>query len=176
MSDYAVLLKSFLGSIDLAIGEPRLRAQQHYHSAHEGLLRAWRGRMLLDLSNLQHCSDWVSRLIREYETDSVTEAVAILPAHPSAGWFHLGRPYTRCYLRDIDQPVAILYLGLQQDRFIEMFAPHGDIELGISDDEPEMVVRTRPASSPKKEAVSERKGEAGAKVRQLNLLDQKNEQ
>ncbi len=151
MKEYIALFKSLLGTVDVGVGELSVSIGARYQGDDDDFLISWRGKIFLDLRHLDKCGDWMAKLAKEYEVDTVTEGVAVLPAHANAGWHHLGRSYSRCYLEEKDgTPVAILYLGLQTDRFIDLFAPHGDVELGIPDDEPELVVRTRPSKREEK--------------------------
>jgi hypothetical protein len=80
---------------------------------------------------------WIGKLVEEYESGRVTEALALVPARVDTEWFRRLDPFPRCFVfgrlvfsnseNSAPFPAAIPYLGTNVARFADVFAPVGGI-------------------------------------------------
>ncbi|MEB2351839.1 MAG: DNA N-6-adenine-methyltransferase [Burkholderiaceae bacterium] len=120
---------------------PNVPAAMHYTRAADGLAREWQGKVYMNPPYGREIGQWVEKLVTEYRTGRVTEAIALVPARTDTAWFAALRDFPRCFVSgrltfrkpdgsDADPapfPSAVVYLGSDVDRFAEAFAPIGDI-------------------------------------------------
>ena len=136
--DRAVAL---LGAIDLdpcsnSHEQPNVPAAEHYTRAENGLERPWRGRVYMNPPYGRAIQAWVKKLVEEYESGNVTEAVALLPARTDTRWFQLLRGRPVCLVRGrlrfsgcpnpAPFPSALAYFGRRPDAFRQAFGDLGD--------------------------------------------------
>lgn len=135
-----------LGEIDLdpcSDGEPdpNVPAAHHFTQSEDGLRQEWFGRVFMNPPYGRALSDWVERLIEEFEEGAVEEAVALTPARTDTAWFRKLRPYPRCFLHGrlkfsghenaAPFPSMTVYLGDRVGRFAEHFGELGDIYVAV---------------------------------------------
>jgi DNA N-6-adenine-methyltransferase (Dam) len=114
-----------------------VRASATYTEADDGLAQPWHGRTWLNPPYGREIGEWIDKLVSEYETGQVTEAMALIPARVDTQWFRCLDPYPRCYVygrlvfsnseNSAPFPAAIPYLGPNVERFIEVFSSVGGI-------------------------------------------------
>jgi len=130
-----------LGRIDLDPasnpGEPWVTAAQHFTKEDDGLSRPWNGRVWLNppWDGQGSPGRWVAKLVDEYESGAVTEALCLLPARVNTAWMNRLAPYPRCFVRgrlrfsdatgDAPFPVTIVYLGARVQDFVDVFSRVG---------------------------------------------------
>lgn len=135
-----------LGEIDLdpcsdGAPAPNVPAGHHFTRSEDGLSREWFGRVFMNPPYGHVISDWVERLIGEFEEGAVEEAVALTPARTDTAWFRKLRPYPRCFLHGrlrfsghenaAPFPSMTVYLGDRTGRFAECFGDLGDIYVAV---------------------------------------------
>jgi hypothetical protein len=129
-----------LRTIDLIpCGDPSLNppSKARIEGSIEGLSVPWLGRIYLDPPQNQPTHVWVEKLCTEQFEGNVTEAIAVLPAHVEADWFHLLHECAACFVRErVDGnfpgkpapfPLAVVYFGNSVARFQEVFRDLGSI-------------------------------------------------
>lgn len=140
-----------MGAIDLdpasskaaqaTIGATEWYGLDHPVESHrDGLKLGWFGRVWMNPPYGDEIGEWVDRLIHQYETGQVVEALALLPSRTDTAWFHRalrGRPYPFCLLQgrlkfsgaenSAPFPSVIVYLGENVQRFHEVFSSIGII-------------------------------------------------
>lgn len=135
------LATQLLGEIDLDPasnpGEAWVTARHHFTKEDDGLAQPWRGRVWLNppWDGQGSPSRWVSKLVDEYESGAVTEAVCLLPARVNTVWMDRLAPYARCFVKgrlrfgdatgDAPFPVVLVYLGPRVQEFVNVFRPVG---------------------------------------------------
>lgn len=92
-----------LGQIDLdpasnPTAQQWINADRYYTQSDDGLTKDWHGKIWLNPPYGNGITNrWVSKLINEYESGNVTEAIALLRAAVSSSWFNkLASSYPRC--------------------------------------------------------------------------------
>lgn len=150
-----------LGEIDLdpascEMANRTVKARQYYTEQENGLEHAWYGRVWLNppfgrLPNgTSRIRVFLDRLVQEYRSGNVVAAIAAVKADPKQRWFLPLWEYTICFAYDRvyflrpDSPperhqfgTAFVYLGPDEERFIEVFKRFGTIVKSIS--HPEIV-------------------------------------
>ncbi len=136
------LVEKTLGVIDLdpccnSIGEPNVNAVNHFKQADNGLSADWNGRVYMNPPYGRGIEVWVEKLVAEYMSGNVSEAIALVPARVDTDWFRKFRDYAICFIdgrlrfsgheNAAPFPSAVVYLGGDIDKFYEAFSPLGDI-------------------------------------------------
>jgi hypothetical protein len=95
---------------------------------------------------------WVRKLVDEYQTGTVTEAIALLPARTDTQWHLMLRDYPRCYLtgrlkfgevtNSAPFPSMAVYLGPNVPKFVDGFRDVGDIYVRLSTEQERIVELT----------------------------------
>lgn len=79
--------------------------------------------------------DWVDKLVSEYESGAVVEAIALVPARTDTEWFKRFRRYPRCFVfgrlsfsnsGTAPFPSVAVYLGKNLPTFLVEFSSIGD--------------------------------------------------
>ncbi len=141
-----------LGQIDLdpasnPTAQQWINADRYYTQSDDGLTKDWHGKIWLNPPYGNGITNrWVSKLINEYESGNVTEAIALLRAAVSSSWFNkLASSYPRCEtfkrIRFVDahgveqaSPAhgnVFFYLGKNTKRFTDVFSEIGIISTPI---------------------------------------------
>ncbi len=136
------LVTRVLGRIDLdpcsnSHTQPNVPARRHYTVHEDGLSRGWSGRVFMNPPHGAQLSTWIRKLKWEYESGSVTDALALVPARTDTQWFFELRAYPRCFVHgrvkfhggrnSAPFPSAVFYLGERVDVFCSAFAKVGDV-------------------------------------------------
>lgn len=131
-----------LGEIDLdpcsnSKDDPAIPAHSHLTAEDDGLSMAWFGRVYMNPPYGRQIADWISYLVREYEAERVSAAVALVPSRTDTQWFRELREYPRCFIWGRLQfsgcentapfPSMAVYLGDDVASFIHAFEDIGDI-------------------------------------------------
>ncbi|WP_409048608.1 DNA N-6-adenine-methyltransferase [Microbacterium sp. HA-8] len=131
------LVTELFGAIDLDPasneGEPWVTARTYYTKADDGLSREWSGRVFLNppWDSQGSPGPWVAKLVDEYTTGRVSEAICLLPARVNTAWMDRLAPYARCFVRgrlrfgdatgDAPFAVVLVYLGDRVQEFVDLF-------------------------------------------------------
>lgn len=141
-------VQEVLGAISLdpcaASGSsPVVPAEAHFTEEDDGLARTWTGSVYMNPPYGRAIEKWVKKLVGEYETGAVSEAVTLLPARTDTGWFRRLRPYPRCFLHgrltfsghenSAPFPSMTVYLGDTPEEFVNVFSEIGDIYVAVDD-------------------------------------------
>lgn len=135
------LVTEVLEEIDLDpasnAGTPWVTAQRHFTEADDGLKQAWSGKVFLNPPWGKQGSPgpWVAKLLDEYGSGNVTEAICLLPARTNTVWMDKLREHPRCFVRGrlkfgdaggaAPFPVVIVYLGPRPSAFVDIFSSVG---------------------------------------------------
>jgi len=121
---------------------PNVPAHRHYTQKDDGLAQTWTGRVYMNPPYGQEIGAWVRKLHEAYQTRSVCEAIALLPARTDTKWFRVLRQYPKCFVSgrlkfgeakdSAPFPSVVVYLGNRLDRFVAAFSPLGDVYLSIA--------------------------------------------
>jgi len=141
---YLNAARSVLGAFDLdpascELANIRVNAKTYYEV--DGLKERWFGRVWLNPPYGKGLKLWVDKLVDEYESWAVPEAILLTNANTEASWFQPLWKYTKCFtdhrIRFIDQQGVqqssptrgnvFTYFGAHQDRFSEAFRQFGAI-------------------------------------------------
>jgi DNA N-6-adenine-methyltransferase (Dam) len=172
-SKYIEAARAVLGSIDLdpascELANQVVKATRYYTREQNGLAQDWTctsmwlnppyGRKNGSGSSVIRC--FVSRLIREYETGNIYQAITLLPTQTNASWFQCLWEFPLCFashrlhfvkprgndLREDGRTSHTLgtifaYLGPYEQRFIEHFSKFGRIVRAIDTPPTKLVTR-----------------------------------
>jgi hypothetical protein len=134
--------RSVLGTIDLdpsscAKANENVRATAFYTPQEDGLSRPWFGRVwFAPPYGRGHLDMWVAKLMTEYESGAVTEAIGLLPWHGHTKWFERLGCSPICCIRGrlrfsgagtAPFPSIVVYLGPNIDHFAEVFGSWGRV-------------------------------------------------
>jgi site-specific DNA-methyltransferase (adenine-specific) len=127
-----------LGRIDLdpcSNSQKSVPAEVHFTKKDDGLAQSWAGNVYMNPPYGAVIGDWVEKLVQEYNSGKVTEAVALVPARVDTEWF---RKFTGCVVVFVSGrlhfsnsenaapfPSALVYLGKDKQKFKEAFAEIG---------------------------------------------------
>jgi phage N-6-adenine-methyltransferase len=127
-----------LGQIDLdpcSNSQKSVPAAAHFTKEDDGLAQSWAGNVYMNPPYGVVIGDWVEKLVQEYNSGKVTEAVALVPARVDTEWF---RKFTGCVVIFVSGrlhfsnsenaapfPSALVYLGKDKQKFKEAFAEVG---------------------------------------------------
>lgn len=141
------LTRLVLGEIDLDpasddVAQQRIQATNYYSSIQDGLSQPWFGRVFLHPPAHGKTSKWIKKMLAEYDSGQVVEAVLLVKPSAGSNWFQkLTRMFPVCFpdkrislLNDQGKPqarakhdYAIFYLGKDSNRFQQVFAAVGSI-------------------------------------------------
>lgn len=134
-----------------------VQAERYYTQEQNGLAQDWTcKRMWLNppygkVNGRSLCGMFIQRLIDEYKTGRVEQAILLAMDDTSTKWFQLLRDYPICFANHKvhfyttrptpKKPTAshrhgtiFVYLGQHEDRFIDVFCKFGDIWRRVSRD------------------------------------------
>lgn len=118
---------------------PNIPAAAHYTRHDDGLAQEWAGRVYMNPPYGREIDAWIAKLIEEYQSGNVTEAIALVPARTDTQWWQRLRDYHVCFVEgrlsfkgagyneSAPFPSAVFYLGSNTDRFVDAFEEIGDI-------------------------------------------------
>lgn len=136
-----------LGAIDVdpASGpeaNETVQAAKFYTEADNGLQQPWKGRVWLNPPYGGEARLFVERLLREFQVGNVTAACLLVNSHPTeTQWFQALLDHPICFVRgriDFGGPSraisststhgsAIVYLGENEAKFVEVFSAFGRV-------------------------------------------------
>lgn len=146
---YVNAARQVMGNIDLdpascELANQVVQAERYYDVYAHGLLQHWHGNVWLnppygrEKDNQSSQEVWTCKLIAEYEAGHVEQAILLVNASTSTGWFqrlwnypicftdHKIRFYNeRCVASQPTHGNAFVYFGQQEARFIEVFTRFG---------------------------------------------------
>lgn len=138
-------VEAVLEAIDLdpcAESEKGIPAAAHYTQAEDGLHHSWSGRVFMNPPYKRDIPHWAHKLTVEYEASRISEAIALIPARTDTEWFSEFRAYLRCFVigrlkfsgheNSAPFPSAVVYLGKEENKFIEVFRDLGDIYRAVN--------------------------------------------
>jgi ParB-like chromosome segregation protein Spo0J len=151
-AQYVEAARRVMGQIDLdpasnAVANEVVRAEVFYGIEDNGLSQPWSGCVFLNPpygqdndKNASNQAIWARRLIDEYESGSVTQAILLVNAATSAKWFEPLFEHIICFTNhrikfyrpgaDANSPTqsnAIVYMGDRVDSFAEEFKEFGAV-------------------------------------------------
>jgi ParB family chromosome partitioning protein len=145
-AEYVESAREALGTIDLdpasnEAAQEVVKAARYHTAATDGLKQPWSGRVWLNPPYAQPLiSDFVNKLIAEYEAGKVRAAVLLTNSSTDTAWFHAAARasdaicFTKGRIRfwkpsgDLGQPLqgqAFFYFGRDRAQFNSAFAQHG---------------------------------------------------
>lgn len=147
---YVDAARELMGDIDIdpascELANQVIRATCYYTKEDNGLMQSWQGRVWLNPpygvdSGVSNQEVWSRQLIERYKAGLVSEAVLLVNANTEAKWFQPLYEYLICFTNHrirfyngdgiSSQPTqgnALVYLGKQKRRFIEIFSRFGEV-------------------------------------------------
>lgn len=137
-----------------------VRANAFYTQKDTGLDKAWHGCIWLNppygtTNNRSNSALWIRKLLEEYESGRVTQAIVLVNANPDTRWFHQLFSFPVCFTEgriNFYRPThktdtafsrpgkalghthgsAFAYLGTHETRFIAAFSQFGTIVRRVS--------------------------------------------
>ena len=131
-----------LGRIDLDpcsndTESPNVPAAAHFTREDDGLAKEWFGRVFMSPPYGTQLPRWTSKLLKEYESGRVEEAVTLVPSRTDTEWFRSLRAFPRCFIQGrlrfnehrngAPFPSMAVHLGPSHERFASAFSTFGDI-------------------------------------------------
>ncbi len=153
---YIEAARVVLNGIDLdpascAVANEIVKAKRHYTQREDGLIQPWYGSVWLNppygkINNKSTIELWIKRLIREYRTGNVTQAILLTTCDSDNQWFQLLWDYVICFTNHnvhFFKPMhgviskdsrstqmfgtVFTYLGEDEQKFAEIFSKFGTI-------------------------------------------------
>ena len=138
-----------MGAIDLDPSwhpDSPVRARTTYTAADDGLTKLWTGRVYINRPYGRGIDAWVEKLVADYESGAISEAIALVPANVGSQWFRRFDAYPRCFIRGRlkfanaeSTPTfwsAVIYLGPNVARFAAAFGVIGGIWVRFNGGQP----------------------------------------
>lgn len=153
---YIEAARRVMGNIDLDpascdFANKTVKATRYYNKEENGLMYPWVGTVFLNPpygkteSGESLLKVFTTRLIQQYEAGITTEAISLIPVNTATRWFVPLWQFPICFpvkrirfntaLGKSDGaafPTCLVYLGLQEERFIEVFSRFGPVARGVS--------------------------------------------
>jgi len=146
-SEFIALVRLVIGKIDLDpvsddFAQQWIQATNYYTPLQDGLSHPWFGRVWLHPPAHTKTAKWVNKLIAQYESGRLLEAVLLVTPSAGSKWFQkLTRLFPVCFpdeqisfLDDQGRPQpqpkpgnAIFYLGQNSKRFKQVFGAIGSV-------------------------------------------------
>lgn len=125
---------------------PNIPAKVHFTKEDDGLTQSWAvEKEATTLVNPPYrrkiISQWVEKIVTEYETGAIAQATVLVPFRPDPNWFKPLKRYPICgpeyrlhfgsatNMAGATFPSAIVYLGNRYDPFVRVFEEMGPIWL-----------------------------------------------
>ena len=127
-----------------------VRATRYYSEEDNGLAQVWYGNVWLNppfgkTRNQSNQLLFVKRLMGEYEAGNVKQAILLITPKNTCSYFHLCWNYLICFadhhvkfhrpdgkIKDQMFGVCFVYLGKNEQKFIEVFSRFGDVARRVS--------------------------------------------
>lgn len=143
--------RQVMGSIDLDPASSLqangiVKAYTFFTKETDGLTREWFGNVFMNHPfSTQNNRLWPAKLVAEYRSGRVTQAICITFAATSEKWFQVLQPFPQCYLtprtnyylpdgstkKGVTKGSVVTYMGGDFDRFIDFFSPFGSVKMPI---------------------------------------------
>lgn len=144
--EYIEKVRTVLGKIELspasnAFAQSRVHAGTFYTKEDDGLSKPWRGKVFMNPPYSQPLiSQFIDRLIKEYQTGNVPEAILLTNSNMDAEWFHAAwrAASVFCGTRGrvkFEKPDSVhnspicgqtfFYFGPHPEKFVKIFAHIG---------------------------------------------------
>lgn len=139
-----------------------VRANTIYTKADNGLLHEWFGNVWLNppygtTNNKSNTGIWIKRLIEEYTQGNIQQAITLVNGYPNTRWFHQLFAFLVCFtegninfynsthridtafsrpnkLNGSTHGSAFVYLGENEQSFIDVFSQFGTVVKKVSKD------------------------------------------
>lgn len=141
------LVIAVMGEIDLdpcsnSKTTPNVPATAHYTTEDDGLTLPWCGVVYMNPPYGRVIGEWVTKLVSEFESGSITQAIALVPARVDTEWWNNLTSCQRtiplvCFVRGrltfignedpAPFPSALVYLGDNRTEFYSVFSSIGRI-------------------------------------------------
>ena len=154
---YIQAAREVMGGIDLdpascEQANRTVKATRYYTKEENGLMMPWYGRIWMNppfgktdmggMTSLQR--EFTAKLLRDFASGAVEQAIILCIANPSVYWFQPFLDFSVCFLRghlyftrpdgsqaDINHAKCFVYLGPNEQKFIEVFSQFGRIVRAI---------------------------------------------
>lgn len=110
-------------------------ARKRYTAQIDGLAQQWFGKVYMNPPYGDEIGPWIEKLVSEYKSGRVTEAIALVPARTDTAWIQPLYDYYLCFVRgrlkfvgaenSAPFPSLIVYLGPDNDLFMDCFEQLG---------------------------------------------------
>lgn len=137
-----------LGEIDLdpcsnSHENPNVPASVHYTKEDDGLSKGWNGRVFLNPPYGRDVQKWTNKLVNDYKSRNVTEAIVLVAARTDTKWFNRLGYHATCWcavkgrlkfsdsINSAPFPSSVFYLGNRPREFCDQFYEIGQIWRGI---------------------------------------------
>jgi len=163
---YIEAAREVMGDIDLdpascELANKTVQAKQYYTKEDNGLMQRWYGRVWCNPPygrtqggvSMSHQKAFAEKLLREYAAGAIEQAVMLSLGNPNSSWFQPFFDFTLCFLRgrihfarpdgsegDFGFPLAFVYLGPNEHRFIEVFSRFGRIVRAVDTPKPKPIM------------------------------------
>ncbi len=116
---------------------PNVPARYLLTKEDNGLAYPWHGCVYMNPPYGSEIRGWTEKLVQEYESGNVQEAIALVPGRIDTGWFQPMYDYLMCNYKGRLQfvgsensapfPSVVVYMGKRREAFIETFKDVGPI-------------------------------------------------
>lgn len=167
---YVDAARKVMGGIDLDPASCEkanrvIRATSFYTEEQNGLMQPWFGRVWLnppygrckgskDGKAISHQQAFAEKLQREYSAGTIEQAILLSLGNPNSTWFQPLLSFYTCFFHghlhfyrpdgsegDFGFPLAFVYLGPNEARFIEVFSKFGRIVRAVDTPRPRPIAR-----------------------------------
>lgn len=162
---YIEATREVMGAIDLdpascALANETVKATQYYSKQDNGLKRPWHGRVWLNppfspVNGKSGQGTWAHYLLAQYEEGNVEQAILLVTANTEVGWFQPLFSHLICFVHkrlNYQTPTpdnfmathqsrfgtCFVYLGVNEERFIEVFSKFGHVVRSASKPQPKI--------------------------------------
>lgn len=157
---YIQAAKEVMGNIDLdpascELANQTVQAATYYSKDQDGLSLSWHGRIWLNppygrINRLKGGTQsyqklFAEKLLQEYKIGNIEQAIILSLGNPNCGWFQPFYSYPICFYRGTIHfnrpdgskghfgfPLAFIYLGLNEKKFIHVFSQFGRIVKAVN--------------------------------------------
>lgn len=135
-----------LGTIDLdpcsnSYTSPNVPAKYLYTKDDNGLQYTWYDKVFMNPPYGYAITEWIEKLKHDYESGSVTEAIALCPASVGSQWLASLHQYPCCFLqkklhflrpkgyrvKEAKGSTVIVYFGKNEEKFTQVFSRFGGV-------------------------------------------------
>lgn len=117
---------------------PNIPAIIHYSKEDDGLSKSWAGRIYMNPPYGNELSSWIIKILKEYSSGRISEAIILAPARTDTKWFQSLRQFPKCFVigrlkfgggvkNSAPFPSMLVYLGSNIALFYNAFSDIGDI-------------------------------------------------